>query len=80
MGVSESFKPSVSFRSRSSGKSSAIESAGLRGLEKHLKRKVLAVDEDITHFKSQQNVLVSAFSKKLARNLHQSIETYEKNW
>lgn len=50
--MTESFKPSVSFQSRSSSQgSSVVEASGLRGLEKALlKRKTVPVEQDVRMF------------------------------
>lgn len=77
MHITDSFKPSVTFKSGSSYPS-AIESSNLKKVEKVLlKRKVVHVEGDFQAFRAQQNVLVSAFSKTLARNLHMSVEANE---
>lgn len=77
---SESFKPSISFLSES--QQSATESARLRSVEAVLQRKVFhhEVKSDSKMYEKAQALLVTAFSKTIARNLRTSIENNEKEF
>ena len=82
---SESFKPSMSFRSKSSNKSIA-DSVNLKNIEGKLEQALLRQKpihrrhNSQNKYQNEQQGLLNAFSKTIARNLQNSIEKNEKEY